>query len=330
MRLLAVLLLATNAWGTSCGILPPCYAVTPGLTVVLAEALETRIAEQDSRNEFELKLVPVRMKLRMLIYGKSPGEEFTFQVAATHAVRAGDRFYIEANSASDYRVSSCCISGSNDEQTHGSRVQYFRELSAGQHRETSLQIHVREQIHGGLEGVSIGLSSPSDSRAGETDNEGRAEWKDLLPGRYNLLATKQDYLLVEPAEALAAVEIVAGACLQRFINMEPRFKLSGIVRTPDGKPGSGIDLRLEQLFDSAVARTASDALGQFTFFDISPGEYTLVAGDGKDNRSPYPTTYYPGCAGPRTLRASERRWGHAGNISSIHRARAKIDANDHP
>jgi hypothetical protein len=260
--------------------------------VLLAEAAETRLADPAERREWHL--MPVRMKLRTLLYGKSPGDEFTWMASAVSNVRAGDMFYIEASSSEDFRFKICGISGKYYESSHAPRVKYFREFSAGEHQESSFRLNVNDSSYERLRGVAVVLTGSSGSHKVETDARGQAEWKALPPGRYDISLAKSDYSVSDPQEALSAVEVPLGGCPNRFARMEPRFALKGIVRTPDGRPAQGVNLRIELLTESTSAHTTTDSEGHFKFSRVAPGAYTLLAGDDKNTRSPFPTTYYPG------------------------------------
>lgn len=219
MRLLAALIFAVNAWPTTCATPPPCSVITPGLTVLLAEAAETRLADPAENRDW--MLVPVHMKLRTLLYGKSPGREFTFHASAVNNIRAGDVFYVEAASLKDFRFRVCGISGPYDENAHAPRVKYFREFSEGKHREASLLIGAIDHQHRALPGVEVHLFSRSAIMNIQTNARGRAEWKSLPPGRYRISATKQDYSLIDPGGALTSIEIPIGGCLRREVTLRP-------------------------------------------------------------------------------------------------------------
>ena len=88
MRLALALLTAAGVWATSCSVLPPCASLRPGLTVALAEVLEDHPASSSA---------PIRLKLRTLAYGPSPGAEFTYPAAESEEVRTGDLYYIEGS-----------------------------------------------------------------------------------------------------------------------------------------------------------------------------------------------------------------------------------------
>jgi len=76
MRLVALLLIAVDSWAITRRQPIPCFRITLGLTVLPAEVLEACLAEDLPKGEW--KLVPVHMKVKSLIYGKSPGKEFAW------------------------------------------------------------------------------------------------------------------------------------------------------------------------------------------------------------------------------------------------------------
>lgn len=271
---------------------PPCSAITPGLKVFLAEALETRLADKSSAAEY--KLVPVRMKLQTLLYGESPGSELTWHAWASQDIHAGDQFYLEEHSPNNFSAAMCGISGPYLEFIHAERVLYFRQLSAGKHQDVGFNIVVNGHSGNPIPGVKITLTGPSGELTRQSQSHGEADWKALRPGRYGIAVAKQDYSPLEPEIALAPIELPIGACSFRFIPMQPRFTLSGVVHSPEGQPIHGVTLWIEQIIGTTDTVATSDEQGRFTFRNIAPGEYTVIAGDDKNDRRPYPTTFYPG------------------------------------
>ncbi len=289
MRLVLGLLFTLPAWATSCGILPPCEEISPGMGVFLAVAAETRLAGP-ATPEID-QLVPIRMKLQTKIYGKSPGAEFTWETWNSQDVHIGDVFYIAEDLGKPLRASICGISGRFSESLHAERMQFFQELAAGKHRETSIRLLVNDQLSEKLPNVRATLSGSSGTFTRQTAADGLAEWKGLPSGRYSLSIERKDYAVQDPARSLAPVELAAGACLRRFIYLASRYSVSGVVRTPDGRPAPGVAIQLSGSSHDAVQ---TDPDGRFTVESVSAGEHTIVAGDFKAKRNPYPTTSYPG------------------------------------
>jgi hypothetical protein len=282
MRPAFALLFATTTWALTCGTPPPCSALTPDLTVLLAEAMETHLPVQDSG-----KLHPVRMKLRTLLYGRSPGAEFVWYAWPSAKIHPGDVFYLEENAQSNFRAQLCGVSGGYYEPEHGERVKFFRELAAGEHTQATLRVHASDHNSARIPGVSMLLANAARRLDSTTNTRGEAAWDAIPPGRYALTISKQHFSI---KEAPGAIEVVPGACLQRFAYLRANFSLTGTIQTPDGKHVGNLPVQLVRETGATDSATETDENGRFTFPHVNPGEYTLVAGTG----TPYPATYYPG------------------------------------
>lgn len=284
-------LLGFPAWGTSCGILPPCAAVKPGLTVVLAEATETRLAVSgDDENH---RLHPIRMKLRTLVYGKSPGDEFVWHGWESQDVHAGDLFYLEA-AAGNFLAQVCGVSGPFSERFHRDRISFFRQLASGEPQHASFRLRVDDALTGPLNGATAILATAAERFQARPDGKGSLFWPELKPGTYRLTAERQHYTLQEETKLPETITLLAGACGQEFVRMRANFHLQGIVRTPDGAPARDVPLQLVP--GSITGR--SDAEGRFRIQHVPPGEYILRAGGREYEPSPYPASFYPGVPNP--------------------------------
>ncbi len=120
----------------SCAVFPPCHAVRPGLVVAIAEAVDDYTAPDQPPNPTQQ--VPIRMRLRKLIYGHSPGQEFTLQWFAEVSLRAGELIYIEESNA-PLRTRACGQTDSVSANT-ATRQKFFQELAAGKHQGTYVRI----------------------------------------------------------------------------------------------------------------------------------------------------------------------------------------------
>jgi hypothetical protein len=85
-----------------------------------------------------------------------------------------------------------------------------------------------------MSGVAVTLFGRSGILSIQTNARGIAEWKSLRPGRYRVSASKEGLLAIDPDEALASVEIPAGACARRIVTLQP-FLPSSPVSNPDPK-----------------------------------------------------------------------------------------------
>lgn len=282
MRPVFALILATSTWATTCSTPPPCEALAPDLTVVLAEALETQLPGDESGD-----LRPVRMKLRTLLYGRSPGPEFIWHASPAAKIHPGDLFYLEESAQSNFRVQLCGFSTRYIESFHGERVKFFRELAAGEHTQASLRVHTRDHNYEPLPGVTVLLVNAAKRFESNTDAKGEAAWEAIPPGRYTMTLTKPHFSI---KEAPSTIDVVPGACLQRAADLQANFSLSGAIQTTNNKPVGNLPVQLTRETGETESRTETDDLGRFAFPNVAPGEYTLVAGVG----TPYPATYYPG------------------------------------
>ena len=282
MRQVFALIFATTTWATTCGIPPPCEALAPDLTVVLAEAIETQLPGDESG-----ELRPVRMKLRTLLYGRSPGTEFIWHAWPAAKIHPGDLFYLEESAQSNFRAQLCGVSSHYIESFHGKRVKFFRELAAGEHTQASLRLFAQDHSSEHLPGVTVRLANPARRFETITNTKGEAALDTIPPGHYAVTLTKTHFSI---KEAPAAVDIVPGACLRRFVYLQANFSLTGAIQTPDNKPVDNIPVQLTRKTGETESRTETDDLGRFAFPNVAPGEYTLVAGLG----TPYPATYFPG------------------------------------
>ncbi len=195
--LVLAVLFAVGLSAMSCATSPPCYAIRPGLVVAIAESMDTYEAPKQLRN-WEQR-VPIRMRLRKLIYGPSPGTEFTLLWFAANSLRAGEVIYIE-EAGTPLRAKSC---GETGQTWAGSvkRQQFFQELAAGQHQETYVRIGFQQATHS-----AIRLTGPTGTIENKTDARGLAEWRNIPPGHYT----------VHPARGRQnpTFQLLPGACRQ--------------------------------------------------------------------------------------------------------------------
>lgn len=196
VRLVLAVLFAAGLSAMSCATSPPCYAIRPGLVVAIAESVDTYEAPKQSRN---WERVPIRMRLRTLIYGPSPGAEFTFHWFASDSLRAGEMIYIE-ESATPLRATSC---GHTDSVSaiNANRQQFFQELARGQHQQTYVRVGLSLTPNS-----TVRLSGPNGTLETQTDARGLAEWRNVPPGRYTLHPARR--------RQHPTFQLLPGACAQ--------------------------------------------------------------------------------------------------------------------
>jgi protocatechuate 3,4-dioxygenase beta subunit len=167
-----------------------------------------------------------------------------------------------------------------------------------------------------LRKAQVRIMSPEirENRLASTDVDGKYEFKEVVPGRYTVSASKGSYVALQygqlrPFEPGKPLEILATQTVEKVDFALPR---GGIIT------GRVIDEFGEPLPDTMVAaqryqnvnglrrlvpagRTAmTNDVGEFRIFAIPPGQYYLSAslrsmgmGD-TDDRSGYVATYFPG------------------------------------
>lgn len=285
MRPALALLFAATTWATSCSTLPPCTALAPDLTVAIAEILETPLPAGDAP-------VPVRMRLKTLIYGRSPGAEFTFLLRSSSNLPIGSLFYIESRQPLQTEI--CGLSGPYNARQHNERIRVFRKLAAAPAQKAAFHVHASGRLSNSLSGVHLTLRNRSDVRHKTTDIEGNARWRGLPPDRYTLSASHTDLQVEDPEQTLDSFDILPGSCTGRYVTMLPPYSLTGVARTPDNHPAQGLPVYLKDSAGASIADTTSGPTGAFTIRHLPAGTYTLFAGDSPGHRSPYPPYLYPG------------------------------------
>lgn len=189
----------------SCAVFPPCYAVRPGLVVAIAEAVDGYTAPEQPLNP--TLQVPIRMRLRKLIHGASPGDEFTLYWFAESGLRAGELVYIEG-ATTPLRTTYCGHTGLVGRVNEGRR-QFFQELAAGKHRDTYVRIAFRTGAHS-----AIRLTGPNGTIENLFDARGLTEWRNLPPGRYTVHPARSGFTLDERNESNPTYQLLPGACVQ--------------------------------------------------------------------------------------------------------------------
>lgn len=155
-----------------------------------------------------------------------------------------------------------------------------------------------------------------ENRATMTDAEGRYELKELPAGRYNVTASKGNYLALQhrqtrPFEAGKPIEIFDKQILEKVDFSLPRSSVvTGRVVDEFGEPLPDMQVAAmryrymqgrRQLMPAGRFATTND-IGEFRLFALPPGQYYVSAtlrseigmmGDS-DDRSGYAPAYYPG------------------------------------
>jgi Carboxypeptidase regulatory-like domain len=155
------------------------------------------------------------------------------------------------------------------------------------------------------------------ARSAGTDENGRFEFDELKPGRYQLQASADRYLTLQfgqtkPPEPGRPIDLVVG---QQFDDADftlPRTgAIEGVLLDEFGDPVPGVVVQLSQLqfvagrsrllpVGSRIAVRPTDDKGQFRVFGLAPGDYYVAALSGafsdQHQTSGFVPTYYPGTA----------------------------------
>ncbi|MDW7650497.1 MAG: carboxypeptidase regulatory-like domain-containing protein [Bacillota bacterium] len=114
--------------------------------------------------------------------------------------------------------------------------------------------------------------TPVDSTV--SDGSGFYSFTDIEAGNYTLQGSKVDYL-----NAVVPVTVVAGTTTTQNLRLEPDDgEISGTVEDEDGNPVDNAQVRLLDQNNFEIASTTSGVVGDYSFTDVLPDAYVLVAG----------------------------------------------------
>lgn len=153
-----------------------------------------------------------------------------------------------------------------------------------------------------------------ENRLATTDGDGQYEFKEVVPGRYNVSASKGSYVALQygqlrPFEPGKPLEVLATQTIEKVDFALPRGAIiTGRIIDEFGEPlpDTMVAVQRYQNFNgqrrlvSAGRNGTTNDIGEFRIFAIPPGQYYLAAtmrptgmGD-TDDRSGYASTYFPG------------------------------------
>lgn len=119
--------------------------------------------------------------------------------------------------------------------------------------------------------------------------EGRFEFRDIDPGRYKLTVVGDGYVRREFTRDADPLVLTAGQTLQDLVvRLTPAGTITGFVRSPSGRPLAGVPVRvLKRSYTSSGtpqfrpdASTRTNDRGEYRFFWLTPGRYSISAGTG--------------------------------------------------
>jgi hypothetical protein len=168
-----------------------------------------------------------------------------------------------------------------------------------------------------LRKAQVRIISPElrENRLATADGDGRYEFKEVKPGRYNVTASKGSYVQLQygqtrPFEPGKPLEVLAAQTIEKVDFALPRGAIiTGRVIDEFGEPlpDTMVAVQRYQNFNGqrrlvpAGRPNMTNDIGEFRLFAIPPGQYYLTAtlrpmgmpGDS-DDRSGYAPTYFPG------------------------------------
>jgi uncharacterized protein (DUF2141 family) len=144
-------------------------------------------------------------------------------------------------------------------------------------------------------------------RTAVTDDEGRAAFTELPAGNYTLSATKPGYVRAFYGSRTpgmgpgVAVALVAGQRVEVRIPVLRGGVISGVVRSPTGRPAASISVQAvsERLMrsrsvsffgDGGMTSATTDDRGAYRIYGLPPGEYVVSAQPGAASLEMRPVT----------------------------------------
>jgi len=162
--------------------------------------------------------------------------------------------------------------------------------------------------------VRIQSGELRENRLTTTDGDGKFEFKEVIPGRYNVSASKGSYVALQygqlrPFEPGKPLEVLAAQTIEKVDFALPRGAIiTGRVIDEFGEPLPDTMVSVQRYQNmggqrrlvSAGRPATTNDIGEFRLFAIPPGQYYLSAtmrpmgmGD-TDDKSGYAPTYFPG------------------------------------
>lgn len=203
----------------------------------------------------------------------------------------------ETLSPGTYRVHVYPLSETG-ERTGAYGFDNFEVTEGGSTKEVSVEIGDSVTLRGqvvdadgrGLEGVEVRMTVRDEARprgnqwrrveggnrrTTTSDSRGNFQFEYTTPGTLRFEAELEDYVMSDDVEVV--LETGQRAELVEIM-MHQGARIYGIVTGPDGRPASGMTVRLGTGFRDPTETT--DSSGEYTFANLSPGQYavTLLSG----------------------------------------------------
>jgi len=143
----------------------------------------------------------------------------------------------------------------------------------------------------GAEGVSVVAVSGKTRRETITDGNGEFEFRGLLPGPFHLEWHSNEFFLDKRRVPTKVIEIGTTGCAYQGLWVWPNGRLSGTVRSSDGKPLAGLTVQAFAKNDRGEIETYSplreaqtDTRGRYELPGIPAGSFAVsVYGEPSDN-----------------------------------------------
>jgi protocatechuate 3,4-dioxygenase beta subunit len=134
------------------------------------------------------------------------------------------------------------------------------------------------------------LDNPNARYPAISTGEGKFSFRNVLPGRYSLLATRSGYVRAEygqrgPNSAAATLEVRAGQNVRDIrISMIPSAAISGRVIDTNGEPAINAQMHAWRVSYAegwrklvAITSQVTNDLGEYRLFGLPPGQYYVSA-----------------------------------------------------
>lgn len=295
MRLFAGLLIfvfgySTAAQATTCGRPPVCARVREG------SILLTGIVIDSGSNAKETH--PIQVRVQEIFAGlPAATKEIAVEVEGDWPAK-GPVYLFDLGKDPEGRFFPlmCGNTGEADAEYHADLMTFLRDRAKGKGK-TTLTVHA-QAADSAVAGARVTIKGPSGTRSDQTNEKGDVVFDGILPGQYEIGATRQNYDSDPEYDAPKTVNLVPQSCAWGLVPLKVRTEVSGTLVDAIGRPVPNIKLTLvEPNQKRTLARSVTeetDASGNFRFAGVTPGAYQLGVSISISPDSPFPPTYYPG------------------------------------
>lgn len=282
---------------TTCFYPPPCAKIRPGSIFFVGTVLDGGVPEGNGREGNRL----VRVQVSESLMGLDPTfKEVTVRVEGD-SLRRGHTLLFDADRNDDGTISPAICGVTSDVTSADAKdlLEYLKLRKSGK-TTASLKVFVRDDLKP-VRDVQVQLIGGRKSSSTKTGSDGNAEFPDLVPGTYQIRASREHYQLDADHTSDSSVDVIEGECAIAFVHMRAQGSVSGFLRDVHGVPVQSFTLELNEIpgeredGQTGWYSTTTDSNGEFRFESVSPGRYHLGTNLLDYMRtSPGFTTYYPG------------------------------------